>query len=254
MSASVRDQFQAAASNVDELGDIDQAITSAVQRRHRSLAVTAAAGVTSVAIVAAVFFGTGPGDSQSEPLRPPTPTPSLTSDVDGWPDTTRNAPGVYSLDGGICGLNDGSSCSFGAMHNGHGSSGVVIKIDLDANADSDEVDPGEGVDIKIDRDANGASDEVDPGEGTTDIGTSVVVAGYEGIYRRIDARHEMWVVNIEGSTVAIKLRAGSDTSPADLAEAHAIIDSMRTGPAVSTTNNLGVSLMFTITTNDWDSG
>ena len=41
------------------------------------------------------------------------------------------------------------------------------------------------------------------------------------------------------------------TSEADLAEAHAIIDSMRTE---ANDSRYGFRLVFTITTNDWDSG
>jgi hypothetical protein len=68
---------------------------------------------------------------------------------------------------------------------------------------------------------------------------------------RDDARHQAWYVDIEGTTIAIRLTARPDTSEADLAEALAIIDSMRT-EAMDT--NLGFRLVFTLTTNDWDSG
>ena len=99
MSASVRDRFQEVAMGVHELGDIDKAITSAVQRRSRTLAMAAGASLTCVAIVAAVFFGTAPGDSRPKPLQSPTPSPVFDSDVRGWPTTVgRNPPGDYSLD------------------------------------------------------------------------------------------------------------------------------------------------------------
>ena len=80
--------------------------------------------------------------------------------------------------------------------------------------------------------------------------TAVTVAGHEGTYRRIDGR-EQWTVVIEGKTIAIVLEARPGTSAADLADAHAIIDSMRTEPQ---DNYLGFRLVFTLGTNDWDSG
>jgi hypothetical protein len=81
--------------------------------------------------------------------------------------------------------------------------------------------------------------------------TPVTVAGHDGIYRRIDAQREEWVVDIEGTTIAIRLTARPGTSQADLDEAHAIIDSIRTEPK---DNHLGFRLVFRITTDDWDSG
>jgi hypothetical protein len=55
----------------------------------------------------------------------------------------------------------------------------------------------------------------------------------------------------EGTSVAIRLEARGLTSQADLDEAHAIIDSMR---AQKRDNGLGFRLLFTLTTDDWDSG
>jgi hypothetical protein len=92
-----------------------------------------------------------------------------------------------------------------------------------------------------------------PDRPTTDEGaTAVTVAGNDGIYRRsgIDAGREVWPVHFEGRTITIRLNAEPGTSQADLDEAHAIIDSIRTEPA---DNNLGFRLVFTLTTNDWDS-
>jgi hypothetical protein len=196
--------------------------------RPRSLAVTAAGGVTGVALLAAVSFGAGPGASEPEPLRPPTPTPSLTPDVNGWPDTLGNPRGVYSLDGNRCGLNgDGrrSSCNYGYMHNAGGSNDVSIVINV--GADKVSLDDG---------------------------GTSVSIAGHEGTHRQITPRLEDWTADIDGTPVAITLTAAPGTSQTDLAEAHAIIDSLRTGPALASGNDFGFSLVFTLTTSDWDSG
>ena len=71
-----------------------------------------------------------------------------------------------------------------------------------------------------------------------------------GLYRRIDARREEWIVDIDGTTIAIRLKAKPGTSEADLAEAYAIVGSMRTEPQ---NNDMGFELIFTLTTNDWDS-
>ena len=72
-----------------------------------------------------------------------------------------------------------------------------------------------------------------------------------GCTERISARLEQWIVAIEGTTVAIKLESRPGVSKADLAEAHAIIESMRTEPR---DNDLGFMLVFTLATDDWDSG
>lgn len=138
--------------------------------------------------------------------------------VRGWPTTSQNPAGVYSWDGSSCA---GINCIVGFMHNGYGSGSV---------------------DITIERAGEGAT--VDEGA------EAVTVAGHDGIYQRIDARTEEWIVTIDGTTIAIRLRAEGAT-PTELAEAHAIIDSMRTE---TRDTNLGFRLVFTLTTDDWDSG
>jgi Tol biopolymer transport system component len=152
------------------------------------------------------------------------------ADIRGWPDTTRNQPGTYSLDGSRCGLPSGpDSCNVGFMHNGYasGDGGVAIYI------------------------------EVVPDGGVTDGATAVSIAGHDGTYRRIGPRMEWWIVEIEGSTILISLEAQPGTSQAALAEAHAIIRSIRVDPqddALRPNNHLGFRLLFTLTTDDWDSG
>jgi hypothetical protein len=149
--------------------------------------------------------------------RAPSPAPDGEV-VHGWPDTNENAAGLYSWDGSPCGM----SCNIGFMHNGYGSGDVEIRIDVRP----------QGV-IPHDGDA-------------------VTVAGHDGIYRRNDLRNEeWWIVGIEGTTIVIHLTARPGTSQADLEEAHAIIDSMRTE---ARDNDLGFRLIFTLTTDDWDSG
>jgi hypothetical protein len=67
----------------------------------------------------------------------------------------------------------------------------------------------------------------------------------------VNPRLEEWLVDIEGSTYFIRIAAEPGTSDADLAEAHAIVDSMRTEPQDS---DLGFRLVFRLATDDWDSG
>jgi hypothetical protein len=234
MSLSIREQLHESAKHVASLGDIDQAITTGVHRRYRTYAVAAAAaGTACVVILAAIFLGAAPGDPQPGPVQPPTPTSD--SNIRGWPGPSRNPPGIYSFNGIVCGSSpsglvpDTTPFSGCFMHNGYGSGDVEIRI---------SVGPG----------------QVIPGDG----GTVVVVAGHDGVHRQITARQEDWTVDIDGTPVAINLKAASGTSQADLDEAHAIIDSMYTETTESGQGvgerDLGFRLVFTLTTNDWDSG
>jgi len=160
----------------------------------------------------------------SVPASAPAASASEGELVRGWPDTNENAAGVYSWDGFSCA---GAYCTVSAdggfMHNGYGSGDVEITIDY-----------------------------VHEGAAISDAGwTAATIAGHDGLYRRIDAQQEEWMVDIEGTTIAIHLSAEPGTSQIELDEAHAIIDSMRTE---SRNTNLGFRLVFTLTTDDWDSG
>ena len=94
--------------------------------------------------------------------------------------------------------------------------------------------------------------EVVPEEAIPDEGaTAVTVAGHDALYRRIDAERGQWIVHIEGTTISIRLEAQPGTSPSDLADAYAILGSIRTQPQ---DNDLGFRLVFALTTNEWDSG
>ena len=196
----------------------------AVRRARRRLVLNGIVTTVAVAAIAVATFAgvdalrTVPGP-RPIPGHDPTPTPDVGEVRLGWPDTSRNPAGVYSWDGSLCASN---FCIVGFMHNGYGSGDVEIRI------------------------------EVVPGGPITDDGaTAVTVAGHDGIYRRIDARLEEWIVDIQGTTIAIRLKARPGTSPTDLAEAHAIIASIRAEPR---DNVVGFRLVFTLTTNDWDSG
>lgn len=167
---------------------------------------------------------TGGGASVAPDVSAVAPIPSASEGevVRGWPDTNENAAGVYSWDGSSCA---GAYCTIGPsggfMHNGYGSGDVDITIDST---------PG----------------------GASDGGwTAATVAGHDGYYRRTDALQEEWMVEIEGTAIVITLAAEPGTSQIELDEAHAIIDSMRTE---TRNTNLGFRLVFTLTTDDWDSG
>lgn len=155
-------------------------------------------------------------DSQSSAPEP-SPAPD-TERVHNWPDTTENEAGLYAWGGSPCGWD----CNIGFMHNGYGSGDVEIRIEI-----------------------------LPEGSVTNDGGSAVTFAGHDAIHRRIDDLREAWIVEIEGTAIAIHLTARIGTSAADLAEAHAIIDSMRTEPS---DNDLGFRLVFRLTTDDWDSG
>ena len=58
--------------------------------------------------------------------------------------------------------------------------------------------------------------------------TVVTVAGHDALYRRTGPGTEEWIVGIQATTLAIGLEAEPGASDADVAEAHAIIKSMRT--------------------------
>ena len=141
--------------------------------------------------------------------------------INGWPSTTQNPAGQYSWDGGGRTCADRLSCVHGFMHNGYASGHVNIYI-------------------------RGTPERPNPNKGQT-----VTVAGHDALYRRTGTGTEEWIVGIQRATLAISLEAEPGASDADLAEAHAIIQSMRTEPRDT---KLGFRLVFTLMTNAWDSG
>jgi len=155
--------------------------------------------------------------AETAPTDGPTPSASV-SDVKGWPDTGENAPGDYSWGGRPrC----AGSCNFGFMHNGYGSGDVSIEIA-----------------------------EVPAGTGADNGGAAVTVAGHNAIYRRIDAEQEEWLVDLGETSVSIRVTSRPGTSESDLAEAHAIVDSIR----YQATSPGQFRLIFTLATDVWDSG
>lgn len=235
MSESVRDLLRQGADAVErpEL-DVGHLVAQAERRLFRRRVTAVAASAAAVAVVVAGGFALGPNEQRPSPappaptVTPETPQPSETAmtpdptpilgEVRGWPDTSRNRAGVYSWDGTSC----VTPCVMGFIHNGYGSGDVTLHIE-----------------------------RVSGGTDSDDGWTTTVVAGHEGQYRRTDARTEEWIVEIEGTTIAVRLTTKPGTSQAELDEAHAMIDSMRTQ---SRRTQLGFRLVFTLTTNDWDSG
>lgn len=148
-----------------------------------------------------------------------TPAPNFAGPVQGWPGTGRNAAGLYSWDGSSCAS---QYCNVGFMHNGYGSGDVEIRISV-----------------------------VPRRPGSDDGATTVVVAGHDARYREVIAGVEEWIVEVDGTTLDIQLMANPRTSASDMADAHAIIETMRTEPS---DNIHGFRLIFTLATSDWDSG
>jgi hypothetical protein len=201
------------------LGRLTDADTIARRRTVLLVAVLALTLAVSVSAIAGALLRESPTpDLTVTPELEPTMTPEARELIRGWPGTGENFPGLYSWDGSQCAQ---AYCNMGFMHNGYGSGDVEIQITSQA-----------------------------AGLVTNDGAKPVVVAGYDGIYRRVEPGVEEWVADIEGTTVTIRMEAPG-ASADDLAEAHAIIDTLR---AVPDDNGRGLSLIFRLTTNDWDSG
>lgn len=134
--------------------------------------------------------------------------------VHGWPGTRANPAGLYSWDA------QGSSW----MHNPRdGRPGVEMTFSVGSTAPS------------------GSS--------------RVVVDGYDATYESIgvDANgvsRGQWAIDVEGTTVYIVAEIPPGTSEAQLAEAHAIVESIRVEPQE---DDPGFRLVFTLP-DGWDSG
>lgn len=152
------------------------------------------------------------------PSTPPRRLPAGTK-VRGWPSTSRNQPGVYSWDGRRCA---GNSCSFGFIHNGYATGHVALTVDR----------------------VHGPPD-------ARDRWTPAIVAGHEGLHQQSGARRQEWRVDIKGTTLLLRLSAKRRARQAELDEANAIVASMLTQDRPT---RLGFRLVFTLTTDDWDSG
>ena len=203
-------------------------------RRQRNRKLAAGAVVVAIWLVIGVAAVALRSHGDTVPAQTPSPTVDLGADdrlVNRWPTTTRNSAGVYSWDG-PGNLTEADSRVEGVMHNGYkpGSGHAYIFIQGDAG-------------------------QLIPHRGET----PVTVFGYQGTYRRFTGKTsgqrgpvEEWMVDIQGTTVTVSL---VDEEPgardSELAEAHEMIESIRVEPQ---DNALGFRLLFTLTTNTWDSG
>jgi hypothetical protein len=207
-----------------------------VARRHRNRrlgAVVVVLGLWVILGVAATRLRT----DDTVPMQSPTPAASptvapATVDARGWPTTSRNKEGVYSWDGRRCA---GQSCNVGFMHNAYS--------------------PGSG-DISIV--IYGVAGNIEPHHGTP-----VRIFGYEGSYQRSTgdpatggprASCELWMVDVQGTTVTIRLCAKPGAPADEVAEAHKIVESMRVESPHGDTSGPGFQLVFALRTNTWDSG
>ena len=160
----------------------------------------------------------GPSAGSTPPQAPSLSATSLPIDaaiVHGWPGARRNPAGIYSWDG----LRESW------MHDPSEES-VGVSITFSPFAKAQESEP-----------------------------TAVTVAGYDGTYHELPAsadgiRTELWIVDIEDTSVTLTVEAQPSTTEAELAEAHAIIGSIR---SESKQNRAGFRLTFTLPAG-WDSG
>jgi hypothetical protein len=185
----------------------------------------AAAGVVVAAVVAVNllspsgrFGGSGTAVSPS-PSASCSPSPKSSREVggqnvNGWPGARSNAAGLYSWDMGA---------DVWMHHATDNSVGVSITFSKSANAYKSGPTP-------------------------------IRVAGCEGTYQKLllgsDGMTEVWIVEMGGKRVTILVQSPRTATPAQLAEAYAIIESIRYEPAAF---GVGYALIFSLP-DGWDSG
>ena len=195
-------------------------------------------GVAAAAILLLTAIGSAylPIGSPPEPSTTPVPTSmaastsiesqegSVSADpsIKGWPGTRENPAGLYSW-GTSPDADPGSRD--GWMHNGY--------------QDNRE---GQGVEITF---ADARFLNFDDGP------TAVTIAGREGTYQeRVVGGYltHLWIVDIDGRRMTFAVDAEPNTTPAQLVEAHAVIESIRYQQA-----GTGFRLVFWLPYG-WDSG
>jgi hypothetical protein len=184
----------------------------------------AAAGVVVVAVVGlnllsrngafVVTPAVSPSSSSSSSCSPSTSAAVGGQNVQGWPGARTNGAGLYSWDMG------GDAW----MHHATDSS-VGVSITFSTSANAYESGP-----------------------------TRVTVAGCSGTYQKLslgsDGTTEVWIVEMGSKRVTILVQAPRTATPAQLAEAYAIIQSIRYEPAPF---GVGLALIFSLP-DGWDSG
>jgi len=226
LESQIRDTLRRHEHDVPSF-DPSDAERAAGRTRRRQILNVVSLGFGSLVVVIGLFAGVGELLRAERPStvidRPPsvtTPRPGEAGNVNGWPGARVEPAGVYSWDA------QGAAW----MHNvSHGASGVEIEFVLKGE-EARRLWP--------------ASDAVH-GEAT-----AVTIAGHDATHWQIDARREEWVVDIEGTTFSILLRARPGSTDAEQTAAHAVIESIRKGPQAE---DPGFILTFTLPSG-WDSG
>ncbi len=218
----VREILVDEASRAPVVGHMPDRVRPRVRRRQAAtVAVAALASLAVVAGVAIVMRSPGSVDKPADSTPPPAPSLSAAplpvegEIVHGWPGARSNPAGRYSWNV------RGSSW----MHNPKDES-LGVSVTFSALASAYESGP-----------------------------TAVTVAGYDGTYQELPTstdgiRTELWIVHIEEVRVTFTVEAQPGTTEAELAEARAIIGSIRSEP---TENGAGFRLTFTLP-KGWDSG
>ena len=132
----------------------------------------------------------------STAIRSPSAAAKVAMDIHRWPGTGLNAPGYYSWQSGVE--------RQGWMHNGYQHVGRSREVEIFF------------FNPRLDR---------------APVGPTVAsVAGYAGTYQEYVVAGRithLWIVEIDGLQRTFAIEAESRATPAQLAEAHAIIDSIR---------------------------
>ena len=218
-----------------------------------AIAATAAAVVVAAAIGINVMTGAGgvggsPAVVAPSAVSTPTPTPTVTptptftprpaptetaptpepSQVDlGWPGSPGSPAGRYSWDPDVLGH------VFGQQAPKDSVSSWMHK-------------PDSHIELRM----TGFETDFGPGP------TAATVGGYDATYQeaRVNSdadggKRQVWIVDIDGKGVTIIVDSGRDASGADLAEARAVIDSIR---VERTDSKTGFKLTFDLLAG-WDS-
>jgi hypothetical protein len=221
------------------LDDTRERVRTSHQRRRRPgpwalprlTRVRAAVAVAGVMLLAVVSLHVGLlASGVIGPMATPTPAPSSTPQPSG---STAPAPSPVSTDliqwsvpgprGGRAGRYAWVPGDPGWMHN-----------------------PGNGPGVDLSFTVLQARVRRDP--------TNVLVAGHVASYEEhpnaTGGLTRLWVVEIDGTTIAIRVESSADTVESDIAEAQAIVASIR---VEQDTNALGFMLSF-LSPGGWDSG
>lgn len=227
-------------------GDDTPALDTSEARREagrprRRQTRNVAAGVVAAAIVFAVFPGL---DGHRPPSvldeLSPSPTSVTTPNetvVHAWPgDLSVNPPGTYSWDPWRrC---SGGSCDGAWLQNGTDGGSGVISIHFDGIPAITRPHEGRSVTISGHEGSYRAGIRGDVFLG---VGNGSLGPGYK-------ASCERWMVDVQGTTVAITLCAGPTAPAHETVEAHEITGSIQIEPRDA---DPGFRLLFALPTKHW---